>query len=236
MVYKFTTIKEVIAKVYRDLNLSEEGRWQDMVEWAAEAIEHIGAYPQYIRKTVDITIENHRGLLPCDFVKLETAATKNGNWLKPSQSAFDFNYGKSATADLLNNGMWEDAYTIDNCWMKVNFLEGTVTISYMAVRTDEDGFPMVPDDVSYKEALYWYIVSKLYYPDYLRGTMAQYVYRDIENNWQRYCSQARGNAYMPDLNELESIKQMWVRLLPSINNHSLDFFRESNNRERLKHR
>lgn len=238
MIYKLTSIKPLIAKVYRDLNLQEESRWVDMIEWAAEALEHIGSYPQFKRKTEEVTIENHIGTLPCDFFKLEAVAFNNPishSQLKPHSGSFDFNYDISDVADGINNSKVENGYTIDNCYIKTNFSEGTVTISYLAFYVDEDGFPMIPDDVSYREAIFRYIIMKLYFADYLTGKINPNIYRDMENEWHRYCMQARANANMPDLQQLESIKEMWVRLIPDIRQGGA-FFKDLNYRERLRHK
>ena len=46
MIYKLTSVKSVIAKVFTDLDLQEEThRVSDMIEWAGEALEKIGAFP-----------------------------------------------------------------------------------------------------------------------------------------------------------------------------------------------
>ena len=55
MIYKFTSVKEVIARVYRDLNLQDTERWEDMIEWIADALDFIGAYQQTCHKKIRIT-------------------------------------------------------------------------------------------------------------------------------------------------------------------------------------
>jgi hypothetical protein len=46
---------------------------------------------------------------------------------------------------------------------------GFVKISYHAIYTDEKSMPMIPDNASYFEALYWYVTMKLLYPKKLKG-------------------------------------------------------------------
>ena len=38
MIDKYTSVREVIAKIYRDLHLEDESRWEDMIEWIGEAM------------------------------------------------------------------------------------------------------------------------------------------------------------------------------------------------------
>ena len=60
MIEKFVSIKNVISKVYRDLHLEDESRFQDMIEWSAEAMEQIGSFSQYEHKaeTFEVNSDN----------------------------------------------------------------------------------------------------------------------------------------------------------------------------------
>ena len=77
MVYKLTSVKKIIAKVFTDLDLKEgDHRVSDMIEWAGEALEKIGAFPQFENKVSGkndvpmLTISNYQSRLPYDFHRL----------------------------------------------------------------------------------------------------------------------------------------------------------------------
>ena len=53
------------------------------------------------------------------------------------------------------------SYIVDCDYIKTSFASGKVCISYTAFPIDEDCFPMVPDDISYKEAMFWYIYKQM---------------------------------------------------------------------------
>ena len=93
-------------------------------------------------------------------------------------------------------------------------------LAYQAVPTDGDGYPMIPDNQSYIEAVYWYIVMKLLYPKWVSGQTRDAVYFDARRSWNFYCKQAYGNALLPNKDQMESIKNAWVRLIPEINEHT----------------
>ena len=82
---------------------------------------------------------------------------------------------------------------------------------------------MIPGDASFLEAIYWYIVMKLYYPQWVAGQIRDAVYYDARRSWSYFCKQAFGGALMPNTDQLESIKNSWVRLIPEINEHSAGF-------------
>lgn len=219
MITGYKSVKPLIAKVYRDLQLSEEGKWASMIEWIAEALCFIGAYQQYIPKTTTLTITNKRVALPCDFYKIQQIIYGTIPLIQATGS-FDVTTDCSDCDDFKTKSDY--VYTMNNSYIYTNF-DGEICISYLAIPTDEDGFPLIPDSPVYDEAIFRYIVTKLYYPDLLSGKIAPNLYDKLENDWNYKCMAARGDANMPSLDKLESIKNMWVRLIPDMNAHTAGF-------------
>ena len=67
---KFINGKELISRVYRNLNLKDEERFGDMVEWMHECMQLIGVSKQYEQKIAQLNVEACKGKLPCDFHEL----------------------------------------------------------------------------------------------------------------------------------------------------------------------
>ena len=242
MIYKFTSVKEVIARVYRDLNLQDTERWQDMIEWIADALDFIGAYQQTCHKVEKLCINDYKVKYPCDLKQLNYIYY-NGYPLKPSTSIFG---NSMLNWRLINNDTSPDpitleklngnpalldvrfvpyesqhSFTLDPAYIRTSFKTGDVYISYEAIVLDEDGFPMIPDDISYKTACFWYIVKQLALPDWFEGRNNNWERADQQ--WQFYCGQAGAKAMAPDLPKLENIKNQWVRLIPDMNAGKLFF-------------
>ena len=289
MIYKLTSVKRVIAKVFTDLDLQEgTHRVTDMIEWAGEALEKIGSFPQLTNKVTGkdtipiLELEGYQCLLPTDFHRLiqvaysdsetgpfypmrtATGSMEYGSELNTTSSdslfnvsdselvilvqrLYDYTYqealdfindnpekadaltqliddkrtykgqtaGTSTTTDLI--------YHINNNYLKANVEEGYIMMSYQAVPTDAEGYPMIPDVASFQEALYWYINMKLMYPEWKLGRVRDAVYYDARRSWNFYCKQAYGDAMMPDADQMESIKNSWIRLVPNINEHDTFF-------------
>ena len=108
-------------------------------------------------------------------------------------------------------------------YIMTNIPHGFVKIAYYAIYCDEDGMPMIPDLESYKEAIMWYITMKYYYPKYLKGEINQAQYYDMKRSWNYYRKQAYGEAQMPGVDDLESIKNIYNKLYPELDDHSLFF-------------
>jgi len=125
-----------------------------------------------------------------------------------------------ASIDSDVNNTVDLTYIIKPGYIKTNIRYGYIMLAYQAVPTDGDGYPMIPDNQSYIEAVYWYIVMKLLYPKWVSGQTRDAVYFDARRSWNFYCKQAYGNALLPNKDQMESIKNAWVRLIPEINEHT----------------
>ena len=94
--------------------------------------------------------------------------------------------------------------------------------SYKAFPVDDDCYPLVPDDISFKEAMFWYVYKKMLLGgDTPVENGINYVF--AEQQWKYYCTQARNAANYPDIDRYESFMNQWVRLIPNINRHSAAF-------------
>lgn len=114
-----------------------------------------------------------------------------------------------------------DCYFIENDQIKTSFPEGMLCMSYKAMPTDPDCYPLVPDDISYREAMFWYIYKKMLLGGMRKDNGIQYDFAD--QKWKYYCTQARNSAVFPDIDRMENFMNQWVRLIPNINRHSFTF-------------
>ena len=114
-------------------------------------------------------------------------------------------------------------YLITPNFIKTNMESGYLMMAYQAIPTDSEGYPLIPDNQSFLDALYWYINMKIMYPDWRTGKIRDAVYADAKRSWNYYCKQAYGEALMPNKDQMESIKNTWLRLVPEINEHSTAF-------------
>lgn len=165
-------------------------------------------------------------------VILENLYTANENNLSPlAKCTGEFPVDADCTDCNNAQAVGDSCYYIEGGKIKTSFASGVVCVSYQAFPTDEDCFPLVPDDISFKEALFWYIYKKLLLgglPPSINGI--DYNYAD--NQWKYYCTQARNQANFPDIDDYESFFNSWVRLVPEVNNHST-FFQDLGKREDL---
>lgn len=127
-------------------------------------------------------------------------------------------------------------YWIKPGWIVFNKDKGKVKLAYKAIATDERGYPLIPDMASYQEAIYWYVMMKLNFPKFLKGTLggrARYnmgTYTYIQQQWNFYRNQAYAEAMMPNESEMISIKNEWTKLIPDWSADE-NFFRETGQKQ-----
>lgn len=239
---QYVSVKMVIAKVYRDLQLEEEDKIGDMIEWAAEALDFIGAYNQYKSSHTKLCVECFSTTLPSDFLMLEMISY-NGRPLQKSTDVFGPNHKIQNTietssyivneASLYNvnfvgnvgspGQLQKASYSIDGRSIRTSFEEGEIVIQYMARVLDEDNWPMIPDTAEFKEAVFRYIVYKMSFAEFMRGKISPAVYEKLEQDWWRRCKQARGEAYMPDLNTMQNLATSYLSLKPNLEQYKTFF-------------
>lgn len=202
---KLTTIDTVIEKVLRDTQRKyisiDRG---DYGNWIAEAIEQIGGHTQYEYNVLEKhTDDNGQIVMPCGTVSIRSVLGANGI---------------AYTQKQLNNRCEGcNTFIYKHPYIRVNNENTLLKILYIGIPLDESGYPMLPEEVSFIEACSRYVIYKLKYSDYLNGNISENVYRGLERDWYHYCSQARGQANMPDIHRLENIRLMRTKLIPHTN-------------------
>ena len=106
---KYTSIKRVLENVYRDYGFTTELNPSDAIEWAADAFDRIGAGITYMPKIACITINNHRGMLPCN------VHTIRGVREKDSDAPLVYSTDPYLTGDACNEDAAESTCQTGNC-------------------------------------------------------------------------------------------------------------------------
>lgn len=106
-------------------------------------------------------------------------------------------------------------YRLSNGKILFSFESGFIVLSYAGTRLDDDGYPMIPDEVSAREAVSKYLIMKIMQREWYRGRDG---YQDkmikAEQDWHWYCKQFKTKAAMPDEDEYRKIARQELRMFP----------------------
>lgn len=262
---KYLSSKEIINRVYRDTGYDNEIPFSDAIDWIVDALDKINYPLQYIRKVVgskDIPayeFDNYRVPLPCDFKMLD-AVLVNGYNVRPSTnqihhllsgSCCDFstetdidiftdNFGNTFSPQSGNQDTWSSSsditFDINDDFFTFSVKTGKVCLAYYAYPLDDEGYPLIPDEIYYKEAVKWYITYKIDYIQWrhdLSNQSFRLNYQISESEWLWYVAAAQNNAKMPDVGQMENMKNFILTHRPRLD-HFNTFFRNLGANENIK--
>jgi len=82
--------------------------------------------------------------------------------VRPATDTFQMQYKNSSNGSGTNAILTDYTYSVNNGVIYTNFDEGCIEVSYYGIATDEEGFPLIPDNTSVKLALENYVKFKHY--------------------------------------------------------------------------
>lgn len=118
-------------------------------------------------------------------------------------------------------------YKINENYVFTNYKDGFVYLAYEAIPVDEEGYPLIPEDTKYKEAVKAYLRMKIDYLLNRKGMLADKHYHEAIQLWSFRCGQAQNEAKIPSIDQMESIKNQ--QKLVQNNYHHNNFFRKLGN-------
>lgn len=214
---RYISIKEVLDNLL-DNPLLQNLTLERVVNYTVDFIRKVGMPKLYIEKTAKLEIKDYRALLPCDFYKVIQVRVCNNGYnqtFRSSTDSFHFSEDKGYSYDLIYKLQGQVIYT--------SIKEGTIELSYQAIPVDSDGYPMVADNSSFREALELYITKKRYKVLFDTGKIKGDVYNTTCQDYAWAVGQAQTSLIMPTIDELESITNSWNTLIPRVTEHRTGF-------------
>ena len=104
-------------------------------------------------------------------------------------------------------------YTVNYPVITFEKYSGDVTVDYLAIPVDKEGFPII--DQKARQACYWYCLKKLLTDDFYNGKLSQSAWEDIKVNEDYYISKARGNMGNMTRDDLNKITKIMYNMVQS---------------------
>lgn len=209
---KLVSIKSAIQDTFEDTGIDISKDIPVFTRWAIRAEKEIGSFYSYRKKRAVLTIENCRAKLPCDAMIVQLVITGDhgcdcedlfnscgfigsNSTLLSAQSIFS-NTNSFLVVDStfgINNLSFSNInWDIQNDYLifKSNYNGGKVTIQYLGLESDCDGFPLVCEN--HLEAITEFIMYK--YCIRSRFSANKLDIGDTKwhfSEWNRLCSHAR---------------------------------------------
>lgn len=231
---KTISLKKVLWKVLNH-PLANDLTYDIAAEYAIEAMEILGVPFSFIDKVTEpyLIIENNKAALPADLITINGIRVLQSDNL-PERSAIALRYASDIyhTSDLKNT-VDEFTYKIQNGVIYTSFPEGCIEISYKAIPTDKDGYPLIPSNMKYRLALEYYILYRYLAPLCDIGKVTDKAFNRITQEKCFYMGAADTSMKLQGADHLETILNGINRLIVNSSAHK-NFFKGSGEKERIK--
>lgn len=230
---KFISTSSIMERVFRDNGYDIELNVGEAIEWIGDAIG-LACIPTAFRERITngldgeeppITIEHFRGMAPCDFYKVLEAREYTRRlpmvWTSDVYNATHTTNGFNSGNQAYDIAMLR--YDVVENIIRTSFESGSVELKYTAFMVDDVGFPMIPDDAKMIRAVKAYITKQVDYRLWRRGKLRGEVYSNSEQEWLFAVASAKTGALVPNVDQMEALKNQMLRLVPDMYAHNSQF-------------
>lgn len=199
--FNYISVKEVLSRVLRHPLLQDVGL-EEGIQYTIDFIGIMGIPNVYTDNIASIEIENYRGKLPCDLVAIGQVKYKD-RCIRAMSGSF---VGDKE----------EPAFKTKGNVIFTSFKTGKVLISYKAIQTDADGYPMLPDNPTFLKALELYIKQERFQILFDLGKITLPVLQNTQKEYAFKAGQCKNSFAIPSMSEMESITRMLNTLIPRV--------------------
>jgi hypothetical protein len=243
------SLGEILWKVMKN-PLASELTYEEAAEYALEFIKLLGAPSIYENKLSIMELTNHKAELPCDLLTIEgvryldtsdpeTASASNYIAMREATNLYHFDENEHLNEQDTefnirgNHRRSEFTYKVQRGIIFTSMRDGCIEMAYKAISTDEEGFPLVPDNEKVAIGMEYYILSRYLEPLWMMGKITDKAFEYITQKRYFYMPSAFTAMQMPSKDMLESTMNGINRLLLSTTMHE-KFYKKLGEEERFR--
>ena len=216
---KYISLKQILDNIL-DHPMLKDVSFERAVNHTVNFIRIVGCPRIFEEKTATVEIEDYRGVIPYDFndiiqVRMYNCNNDNYKVFRYSTDNFHMSENKKESFDL--------TYKIQGNIIFTSIKNGTIEIAYNSFAVDSEGYPLIPDNSSFINALELYIKKKYFTILFDTGKITPAVYNQVCQDYAWAVGQAQSDLIRPSLDQLESLTNSWNTLIQRTNSHSNGF-------------
>ena len=216
---KYISLKQILDNIL-DHPMLKDVSFERAVNHTINFIRIVGCPRIFEEKTATVEIKDYRGVIPYDFndiiqVRMYNCNNDNYKVFRYSTDNFHMSENKKESFDL--------TYKIQGNIIFTSIKNGTIEIAYNSFAVDSDGYPLIPDNSSFINALELYIKKKYFTILFDTGKITPAVYNQVCQDYAWAVGQAQSDLIRPSLDQLESFTNSWNTLIQRTNSHSNGF-------------
>lgn len=211
------SIGNILWKVLKQ-PIVQDLKYEDAAEYAIEYLRLIGAALSFEDKVTRIKLNNYKAPLPPNIINIRGINHSECE----CEGGVAMRYASDIYHTAINgcepNGQ-EYTYITQNNVLTTSIKDGWVNISYSAISTDEFGYPLIPDNESFKVGLEYYIIHRTLEGLWSMGKITDKVFQYYEQKRHYYSAQATNSMQIKNMDQMETMMNAVNRMIVDVNPH-----------------
>lgn len=223
------SIKVILDKIMRH-PLLQDLSIETVVDYSIDFMRIVGTPQMFENKVEKIIVENYRAPLPCDYYQtIQLRLLDNSmNYLGSFRYTTDSFHMSNIKPDYSDY-----TYKIQGNIIHTSIPNGVVELSYQAINTDGDGYPLIPDNSVFTRALEAYIKKQHFTILFDLGKVNNQVLQQALQDYSWAVGSAESEFNRMSLDKAESFYNSWKTLIIRPSEHRSGFLHDGT-QEKLK--
>lgn len=228
MAEQYTNIRLILDKIMRH-PLMQDISLETAVDYTVDFMRIVGVPNMFMEKTAIIEVEKYRAMLPCDYYQMIQVRKINGPAFRYSSDSFHM----SECKDSNGRDLADLTYKIQGNVIYTSIESGEIEISYEAIATDNEGYPLLPDNSSFTRALRLYIKKEHFTTLFELGKIQPVVFNQVLQDYAWAVGDCQTEFNRLSIDKAESFYNSWRTLILRDTEHRTGFI-NNGTKERLK--
>lgn len=211
MAEQYINIKVILDKILRH-PLMQDLSLETALDFTIDFMRIVGMPKMFTEKVTVVTIDKYRAMLPCDYYQMIQVRIPEGNSLVYSTDNFH-----------MNNKGDKSTYKIQGNIIYTSIESGELEIAYLAITTDEDGYPLLPDNSSFTRALELYIKKQWFTILFDLGKITAPVLQNTQQEYAWAVGDCQSEFNRMSLDQAEAFYNSWRTMILKDSQHSSGF-------------
>lgn len=225
---QYTNIRLILDKIMRH-PLMQDISLETVVDYTVDFMRIVGVPNMFMEKTAIIEVEKYRAMLPCDYYQMIQIRKINGPAFRYSSDSFHM----SECKDSNGRDLADLTYKIQGNVIYTSIESGEIEISYEAIATDDEGYPLLPDNSSFTRALRLYIKKEHFTTLFELGKIQPVVFNQALQDYAWAVGDCQTEFNRLSIDKAESFYNSWRTLILRDTEHRTGFI-NNGTKERLK--
>lgn len=214
MAQQYTNIRLLLDKIMRH-PLMQDLTLETAVDYTVDFMRIVGMPSMFEDKIVTLEIKNYRALLPCDFYQMNQVRKIKGRFFRYSTDSFHTSNKEEERSDF--------TYKIQGGMIYTSIEEGEIELSYQAIATDKEGYPLLLDNSSFTRALELYIKKQWFTILCDLGKIQFPILQNVQQEYAWAVGDCQTEFNRMSIDQAESFYNSWRTLLVRDSEHNKGF-------------